>query len=452
MSILKTNKLTIKDDCGPSAMDSLTNERTQMRPIRVSVILPVYNPGPGIERCIRSLQEQTLREIEMIFVDDLGTDEAMDKVRVAAAQDSRIRILTNQENCGSGVSRNAGIEAAQGEYLSFVDPDDYIDPDFLSLLYEKASREGLDIVKGRHCYELEDGTQTTRIFELNAVIRERLPRGYPLYYVFSWQHQSALYRRELVMKSGSRYGISRKAQDTTFLLKICHAAHSFGLEEGAVYHFCEREGSAMHSFGEHMLREQLLAYQEQTAYLSGFYKEDPFAVRYAQNQLNYCLKLQVYCSRKQELQSASAAFLAGLRETVIGLPFSEEMARTNLVTRILVRYGENLCLDTFSLPWHRSTSQDYLEIAERWTEFMLRHPECIREYRWGLSNAFEQARQMCADHASQMQRLNELEKELPKGRKITRRGAVRHIMRLRHAAASRLPAGMALQLKKWLHH
>ena len=66
----------------------------------------------------------------MIFVDDCGTDDSMDKVRAAAAEDPRIRIIKNEKNIGSGPSRNKGIETAQGEYLSFVDSDDHVAHDF----------------------------------------------------------------------------------------------------------------------------------------------------------------------------------------------------------------------------------------------------------------------------------------------------------------------------------
>ena len=123
--------------------DSTISERP-----RISVILPVWNPGPGIDRCISSLRGQTLKDIEMIFVDDRGTDDAMEKIRAAAAEDPRIRILENPENMGSGPSRNRGIEAARGEYILCVDPDDFIDHHFLEVLYQYAAEKNLDIVKG----------------------------------------------------------------------------------------------------------------------------------------------------------------------------------------------------------------------------------------------------------------------------------------------------------------
>ena len=114
------------------------NGRISANAPKVSVIVPVFNPGPDFDRCLESLRGQTLADIEMIFVDDCGTDGAMEQVRAAAGEDPRIRIIANPENLGPGLSRNAGIEAARGEYISFVDADDHISPDFLELLHDKA--------------------------------------------------------------------------------------------------------------------------------------------------------------------------------------------------------------------------------------------------------------------------------------------------------------------------
>ena len=99
--------------------------------IKVSVIVPVYNPGNGIRKCIQSLRDQTLKEIEILFVDDCGTDHSMSLVEKAAGIDRRIRIIRNEKNSGAGPSRNRGINEAAGKYLSFIDPDDYVFPDFL---------------------------------------------------------------------------------------------------------------------------------------------------------------------------------------------------------------------------------------------------------------------------------------------------------------------------------
>ena len=108
------------------------------------------------------MRSQTLANIELIFVDDRGDDGSMEVVGRHAAADDLIRILRNPENLGAGPSRNAGIEAARGEYLSFIDPDDFVAPDFLQLLYEKAAETGADIVKGSRSI-LKDGDDLSNL-------------------------------------------------------------------------------------------------------------------------------------------------------------------------------------------------------------------------------------------------------------------------------------------------
>ena len=108
---------------------------------KISVIIPVYNAGDGIKKCLDSLEKQTLKEVEFIFIDDCGTDQSMEIIEKAAAVDKRIRIIRNPYNIGAGNSRNVGIENATGEYLSFVDPDDYIEYNFLQLLYKKTKNK-----------------------------------------------------------------------------------------------------------------------------------------------------------------------------------------------------------------------------------------------------------------------------------------------------------------------
>ena len=107
----------------------------------ISVILPVYNVEPYIGACIESLKRQSFRDLEFIFVDDCSTDNSVAVIEDFARTDPRVRIIRNTENLGSGPTRNRGIEAAKGEYLSFIDPDDWIAPDFYERLYAKADRK-----------------------------------------------------------------------------------------------------------------------------------------------------------------------------------------------------------------------------------------------------------------------------------------------------------------------
>ena len=112
--------------------------------VKVSVIVPVYNAGDFVEKCVRSALEQTLREIEIICVDDCSTDcsaEILGKIR-----DSRFRIIKLSENQGVSAARNAGMDAARGTYVHFLDSDDWLDPDYLEAMVAQAERTGEDIV------------------------------------------------------------------------------------------------------------------------------------------------------------------------------------------------------------------------------------------------------------------------------------------------------------------
>lgn len=113
--------------------------------IKVSVIVPVYNAQDYLEQCIVSILAQTLQEIEVICVDDSSTDRSLEILKKYEKEDSRMRVLT-QPNSGAGAARNRGLSQASGEYLSFLDADDFFEPDMLELAYAKAKEDRADMV------------------------------------------------------------------------------------------------------------------------------------------------------------------------------------------------------------------------------------------------------------------------------------------------------------------
>ncbi|WP_338784894.1 glycosyltransferase family A protein [Streptomyces sp. DG1A-41] len=120
-------------------------------PVKVSVIVPVYNPGIYIEDCIASLQRQSLPpdEYEVIFVDDGSTDGTPARLDALAAEDSRMKVI-HQENSGwSGKPRNVGIEASRGEFVMFVDNDDYLGDEALERMYDYGVANGADVIVGK---------------------------------------------------------------------------------------------------------------------------------------------------------------------------------------------------------------------------------------------------------------------------------------------------------------
>ncbi|MFJ3669351.1 glycosyltransferase family 2 protein [Streptomyces sp. NPDC090106] len=120
-------------------------------PVKVSVVVPVYNPGTYIEDCIASLRRQSLPhdEYEVIFVDDGSTDATPARLDEVAAEDPRIRVI-HQENSGwSGKPRNVGIDAARGEFVMFVDNDDHLGDEALERMYDYGVANGADVIVGK---------------------------------------------------------------------------------------------------------------------------------------------------------------------------------------------------------------------------------------------------------------------------------------------------------------
>ena len=115
-----------------------------MRP-KVSVILPVYNVEKYLDRCVKSLLNQTLSEIELILVDDGSPDNSPAICDGYAQQDNRVKVI-HQKNRGAGMARNTGLGIASGEYLSFIDSDDFVEVDMLEKMYKLANERKLDAV------------------------------------------------------------------------------------------------------------------------------------------------------------------------------------------------------------------------------------------------------------------------------------------------------------------
>lgn len=115
-----------------------------MKKIKVSIIIPVFNTSKYLRQCLESIVNQTLNDIEIICVDDGSTDNSLDILNEYKQRDNRIKIFA-QSHKRQGAARNYGIQAARGEYIGFVDSDDWCEPDMFEKLYERAKETNSDI-------------------------------------------------------------------------------------------------------------------------------------------------------------------------------------------------------------------------------------------------------------------------------------------------------------------
>lgn len=233
---------------------------------KVSVIVPVYNAEEYIERCVNSLKNQTLQDIEIILVDDSSTDLSPGMCDKMAQEDSRIKVI-HKVNEGAGKARNAALEAASGEYIGFVDSDDFVEKDMFKTLVERAEKYGSDLVMSgvyfvdgnmfskegqRICkkYFKEDTHfETEDLKELKMGIVGALPEDADdsKYGMSIWKN---LFRSEIIKNNGLVFQSEREmlSEDALFMIDyISCITRATGIEE-AFYNYCRNGDSISKSY------------------------------------------------------------------------------------------------------------------------------------------------------------------------------------------------------------
>ena len=125
---------------------------------KLSVIVPVYRAEKYLEKCVRSIRDQTMPDLEIILVEDGSPDQSPALCDRLAGEDSRIRVI-HQENAGVSAARNRGIREARGDYVGFVDSDDWILENMYEVLLNAARESGAEVVSCDGMYVWEDGRQ-----------------------------------------------------------------------------------------------------------------------------------------------------------------------------------------------------------------------------------------------------------------------------------------------------
>lgn len=129
--------------------------------MKVSVVIPVYRAEPVLARCVKSLLAQTHSDLELIFVDDCSPDASVELIRRLAGDDVRVKVVSLDANRGRVGARLAGVARASGEYVGFVDADDWVEPDCYAKLLAVAVREDADAVVCGYCDVAADGTASS---------------------------------------------------------------------------------------------------------------------------------------------------------------------------------------------------------------------------------------------------------------------------------------------------
>lgn len=223
--------------------------------MEISVIVPVYNVAEYLECCMDSLLAQKLTDLEIILVDDGSTDGSGELCDAYAAF-SRVRVV-HQVNAGLGLARNRGLKIARGSYVTFVDSDDYVGPDFLEKLHQAAMEEDADLVIGGYAKVFQEGgesavpwTTERRIFAeadrkdliLNTV--GALPE-YPADTKYGVSVWARLYRRSLLAEHGIAFVSEREliSEDLIFNLDVLRHVKKAVVLPDTSYFYRIRQGT-----------------------------------------------------------------------------------------------------------------------------------------------------------------------------------------------------------------
>lgn len=218
-----------------------------MIPGKISVVVPIYKVEQYLPRCIDSIRAQTYRDLEILLVDDGSPDGSGAICDRYAAMDSRIRVI-HKENGGLSSARNAGIDAAQGEFIAFVDSDDWLEPQGYAVLLQAMQSHGVPMaVGGRRDVSEKTGERRISLCpqKEQVLTGEELARR-----IFLWEGADSsacdkLYRRELF--DGIRYPLGITSEDVPVTYRLALRAEWIVMVPVAFYNYYHRVGSISYS-------------------------------------------------------------------------------------------------------------------------------------------------------------------------------------------------------------
>lgn len=216
----------------------------------ISVIVPVYNVEPYLDRCIQSLVSQSYRNLEIILVDDGSPDKCPQICDAWAAKDSRVRVI-HQENKGLAGARNSGLDIANGEFIGFVDSDDWVDEDMYSKLYAWLIADNADIAFTTAIYAFPDSHVSTKHIKRNVHLRLSTEEAFKYINLPGYMSISAwckLLKKSIVDGITFPEGIIRD-EDYGFAYSTLARATRVTFDSTPLYFYYQRDtGSLSHSF------------------------------------------------------------------------------------------------------------------------------------------------------------------------------------------------------------
>ena len=266
-------------------------ERAAVDSPKVSFIVPAYNASAYITECIESIQNQTMSEIEIICIDDGSTDATPEIIEEYAKYDRRITLL-KQQNSYAGTARNRGIEAAKGEYVTFIDSDDKIDLDYAQKMYDEATRVNAEVIASPLKAWHGKKSYTKMSFWL---VEKYLPANLPFSYKDIPGHiltftpggpGGKFFNRDFVINNDIRFLQIKRSEDFYFVLHAVAIADRISVIKEPLYYYRQNNASSLESTKDNtptLFWEANMLFKEKLSQLEHF---DEIKRSYLNNTLN----------------------------------------------------------------------------------------------------------------------------------------------------------------------
>lgn len=278
---------------------------------KISIIIPCYKVEKYLDRCMNSLVNQTLSDIEFILVDDKSPDGTSAKCKEWAGKDSRIKVIHKKQNEGLGLARNTGLEFATGGYVAFIDSDDFVETTMFEDLYTHASIHNLDAVFCGFYYYKDDSHKRMRQEKQDYVVYETPEsiRGVLLDMVGGLPNAKTdapilssvwkgIYKRDVLENNKLIFVSEREyiAEDIIFHCDYLHCCNRVGFVPGCYYYYCDNGSSLTKNYRKDRFDKELFMYDaiEQRLHNQGIIESDfrNRLDRYFQLKIRACIAQQ----------------------------------------------------------------------------------------------------------------------------------------------------------------
>ena len=281
----------------------------------ISIIVPIYNVAKYLDRCMKSLLDQSYQNIEIILIDDGSTDDSGEKCEFYSSKDNRINVI-HKKNEGLGMARNSGLKIAQGKYVLFVDSDDYIESQMIERLYDKLKKNNADTCFCRYYNTSVDGRDTIarELYKKNNYLGEEV-KEVLLGMIGSQQSQpgdveigmsvwKGLYSLDIIRNNHIIFPSEREyiSEDIIFHIHYIPLTKHIAIENTANYHYCDNGSSLTKKYNPNRFIMEKRLMKKEISELEKIFEKDEFIQRLYKaflGRVRYCIKQEVLLNSKK---------------------------------------------------------------------------------------------------------------------------------------------------------